>query len=71
MLAPFAVKLALLPAHIVTELTVTGGNGKTVTLAIAVALHIIQLLTVPITVYEVVEDGDTVMELVVAPLLHV
>ena len=42
----------------VGELTVTTGNGLTVTVAIAVA---VQPSVVPVTVYDVVVSGDAVL----------
>lgn len=53
--APPAVNVAVAPAQIVGEVTVTVGNGFTVTNATAVLL---QPADVPVTVYEVVTDGD-------------
>jgi len=68
---PVAVNIVDDPLQIVTELTVIFGFGLTVTTPIAEALHLIQFFTTPVTVYEVVVDGDTLIELVVAPLLQV
>ena len=76
MLAPFAVKVAVLPEQILGEFTVMFGSGVTVTVATAVAEH---PLAVPVTVYVVVlvnagvVTGDVaasppVQEYVVAPV---
>ena len=45
------------------------GVGFTITVTFCGALT--QPLVVPVTAYVVVPPGDTVIELVVAPLLHV
>ena len=56
MLAPFAVSVADCPVQIAAGgVTVTTGNGFTVTVTCAVAEH--PLASAPVTVYVVVEDG--------------
>lgn len=44
------------------------GVGFTFTVKVCPSLH---PFVVPVTVYMVVEEGNTVIELVVAPLLHI
>ena len=66
--APFAVKFAVAPSQIVGEFTVITGSGFTVTVAIAVLLQL--LTSVPVTVYDVVLVGVTVMGFIVAPVLQ-
>jgi hypothetical protein len=60
-LAPLAVNTELSPLHIADGLAVaaTDGNGFTVTLTVAVPVH--PAVLVPVTVYVVVEVGDTVL----------
>jgi hypothetical protein len=55
------------PLQIVGEFTVTVGKGLTVTVATAVP---VQPVVVPVTVYDVVLVGLTVIGLVVCPLLQ-
>jgi hypothetical protein len=64
---PVAVNIASDPEQIVGELTAIVGNGFTVTVATAVAEHPV---VVPVTVYEVVLVGVTVIGFEVEPLLH-
>jgi hypothetical protein len=59
--------MASLPAQIVGEFTAMVGKGFTVTVATAVAEHPV---VVPVTVYEVVEVGVTVIGLEVDPFDH-
>jgi len=69
--APLAVKLAVVDGQIVGELTVTVGNGFTVTVATAVP---VQPDVVPVTVYVVVVPGVALAVFVpvdVAPALQV
>ena len=47
-LAPLAVKVAVLPAHIVAEFTLVIGNGFTVTVDVVAFLQLFAL--VPVTV---------------------
>ena len=60
--APLAVNTDVAPLHIAAGLAeaVTVGNGLTVTLTVAVPEH---PALVPVTVYVVVLDGVTVIEL--------
>ena len=61
MFAPFAVSVTEPPLHTAAGvLTVTTGSGLMVTVTCAVAVH--PLASVPVTVYEVVEDGFAVTE---------
>jgi hypothetical protein len=53
--------------HIVDELTAIEGRGLTVTVATALEEHPNE---VPVTVYEVVVSGVTVVGFVVAPVFH-
>ena len=55
--APFGIRVAVWPSQMVGELTVTTGNGFTVTVATAVD---VQPSVVPVTVYDVVVSGDAV-----------
>ena len=59
------------PAQMVAGVANTDivGVGFTITVTFCGALT--QPLVVPVTAYVVVPPGDTVIELVVAPLLHV
>jgi hypothetical protein len=66
--APLAIRVAEEPLQITGEFTVTAGPGFTVTVETAVEE---QPLLVPVTVYVVVEDGETLMGFVVAPVDHV
>ena len=68
---PPAVRLAVWPAQIDGELTVTAGNAFTVTVETAV---LEQPDAVPVTVYDVVDAGDASAVLVpvtVVPLVQV
>jgi hypothetical protein len=65
--APSAVNVASSPEHIVGELTVTVNEELTVTVATAVAVI---PLSIEVTVYEVVADGETEIEFVVSPVFH-
>ena len=56
--APFGIRVAVCPSQMVGELTVTTGNGFTVTVATAVD---VQPSVVPVTVYDVVVSGDAVL----------
>ena len=67
--APLAVKMAVEPAHIAGEFTLTDNAELTVTVATAVLL---QLPDVPVTVYVVVEDKTGVVAgLPESPPVHV
>ena len=57
------------PEQIASEFTVMLGFGLILTLATAVFEH--PDAVVPITVYDVGEVGETIIGLVVEPLLHV
>jgi len=63
--APAAVNVAASPGQIVGELTVVTGRGLTVTVAIAVDVHPKE---VPVTVYDVVVAGVTLIGFVTAPV---
>ena len=75
---PLAVRTAVAPAHMIPSLLVVpevsatkiaaAGNGLTVMVVLAVAVHPFALVTV--TVYVVVPAGVTVIAEVVAPVLH-
>jgi hypothetical protein len=67
LLAPLvAVNIAEPPAQIVGEFTVTLGNGLTVTVPLLLLAQLV-VPSVTVTVYVVVEAGETVMLAVVAP----
>ena len=65
---PLAVNVADAPEHIVVEFTVMIGFGPIVTVATAVLTQ--PAASVPVTVYDVVEIGVTVIGLLLAPVLH-
>ena len=65
---PLAVNVALPPGQIVGEFTVIVAGGPIVTVATAVPVQ--PAASVPVTVYDVVAAGVTVIGLVVAPVLH-
>lgn len=67
-MAPVAVNVAVCPAQIAGELTVTVGVAFTVTVAVFIAE---QVPFDPVTVYTVVEGGETLVVDVFAPVLHV
>jgi hypothetical protein len=67
-LPPLAVKTASAPEQIVGEFTEITGSGFTVTVATAVPVQ--PVASVPVTVYEVVERGVTVIGLVEDPFDH-
>jgi hypothetical protein len=52
--------------QIAAELTLTVGSGLTVTMPLPVLAQVV-VPSVTVTVYVVVESGDTVMDAVVAP----
>lgn len=62
---PDAVNVAVCPEQMVSEFTVITGSGFTVTVEIAVPE---QPAVVPVTVYEVVAEGVSVIGFVVAPV---
>ena len=62
--APLAVNVAVCPLQIVGELTITVGNGFTVTIPLFVTLH---PANVYVTEYVVVEPGLTEIVEVVCP----
>jgi hypothetical protein len=64
---PAPVKVALAPAQMVGELTVTVGDGFTVTEETAV---FVQPPVVPETVYVVDTTGETLIGFVLAPVLQ-
>jgi len=68
--APLAVSTEVAPLHIAAGLAValTDGNGFTVTLTVAVAVH--PAVVVPVTEYVVVELGVTVMLAVLPPVFQ-
>jgi hypothetical protein len=63
--APEAVRVAVWPEHIEGELTVTVIELPTVTVATAVPVHPEE---VPVTVYDVVVAGETVIDPPEAPV---
>ena len=65
--APAAVNVAASPGQIVGELTVVTGIGLTVTVATAVDVHPKEF---PVTVYDVVVKGESVIGFIVAPVDH-
>jgi hypothetical protein len=65
--APAAVKVAVCVGQIVGELTVVTGRGFTVTVDIADEVHPKE---VPVTVYDVVAAGVTLIGFVTAPVDH-
>jgi hypothetical protein len=65
--APAAIKLAVNVGQIAGELTVVTGIGLTVTVATAVEVHPKE---VPVTVYDVVVKGESVIGFIVAPVDH-
>jgi hypothetical protein len=67
-LPPLAVKIASAPEQTVGELTEIIGSGFMVTVATAVPVQ--PAAFVPVTVYEVVERGVTVIGLELAPVFH-
>ena len=67
--APPAVSTVGEPEQTVALLTVTVGDGFTVTVTMPVLLH--PAAEVPVTVYEVFVTGETLMVLVVGPVFHV
>ena len=67
MVPPEAVSVAICPAQIVGLFTVIVGIGLTVTTEVVEPVH---PDVVPDTVYVVVDPGETLMGLVVAPVFH-
>jgi hypothetical protein len=65
--APDAIRLAVNVGQIAGELTVVTGRGLTVTVATAVDVHPKE---VPVTVYDVVVKGESVIGFVIAPVDH-
>jgi hypothetical protein len=65
--APAAIKLAVNVGQIAGELTVVTGRGFTVTVDIADEVHPKE---VPVTVYDVVAAGVTLIGFVTAPVDH-
>jgi hypothetical protein len=61
-----AVSVVEPPGQIAAELTLTVGSGLTVTMPLPVLTQVV-VPSVTVTVYVVVESGDTVMDAVVAP----
>ncbi len=66
--APFAINVAVLFAQMLGEFTVIDGNALTTTVAIVDPLHV---ELVPVTENAEVDPGDIIIELPMAPLLHV
>ena len=64
---PLPVMVAELPAQIVCEVTVMFGKAFTVTIGEFVPT---QPFVVPVTVYVVVVDGETVIVFVVGPVFQ-
>lgn len=67
MVAPLAVKVAVVPEQMVVELTVTVGFGVIVTVLVLTFVH---PPVVPVTVYTVVLPGVTFMLALVAPVFQ-
>jgi len=65
--APDAIRLAVNVGQIAGELTVVAGRGLTVIVATAVDVHPKE---VPVTMYDVVVKGESVIEFVTAPVDH-
>jgi hypothetical protein len=65
--APLTVSIACVPLHTVAFITLTIGIGFTVTVTVAWFVH---PGVVAVTVYVVVVEGVTVIEVPVPPLLH-
>lgn len=65
-----ACRVAVLPAQILIGLTsaMSCGNGFTLTVSVTEALQPLALVTVD--EYTLVIDGDSIIELLVAPLLQ-
>ena len=66
--APLAVMVAEVPAQVVAELAATVGVEVTVIVAV---LSLVQLLTVPLTVYVVVDPGLCEIPAELDPVFHV
>jgi hypothetical protein len=66
-LAPEAINVAVPPEQIVAEFTETFNEFPIFTFATSVPEH---PLLVPVTVYDVLFDGETIIELVVTPVLQ-
>jgi hypothetical protein len=67
---PVAVKVAVPPGQILSELTlIINVVLSVVTVTVATAVPV-QPLEVPVTVYEVVDAGETVIGLFVSPVFH-
>jgi hypothetical protein len=67
---PVAVRVAVPPGQILSELTlIINEEVSEVTVTVAIAVPV-QPLDVPVTVYDVVEAGETVIGLVVSPVFH-
>jgi hypothetical protein len=67
--APTPVNVAVCPAQMVGELTVTTGKGFTVMVFTAVLVH--PLTLVPVTVYVVVTVGEIKIDEPMAPVFQV
>jgi hypothetical protein len=65
--APLAVSVAVPPRQIVAELTVMFSEEPIFTVAVAIPE---QLPFIPVTVYDVVVDGETLIDFVVSPVLQ-
>jgi hypothetical protein len=64
---PLTLSVAVPPGQIISEFTLMIKDELTVTVATAVPVH---PLLVPVTVYEVVLVGETVIGLVVSPVFQ-
>ena len=64
MVAPAAANVVDCPMHIAGEFTVTTGKGFTITVLVTVFVQPVNVV-VPVTVYDVVTVGFTIMELAV------
>jgi hypothetical protein len=65
--APVAVNVTFEPGVIVGELTLIDRVDPTVTFATAV---LVEPLSVAVTVYDVLDDGETEIDEVVSPVFH-
>jgi hypothetical protein len=66
---PLTLNVADPPGQIVEELTLIEFDAES-TVTVAIALPVQPAASVPVTVYEVVLIGETVIGLVVSPVLH-
>jgi hypothetical protein len=67
--APETVNVADPPGQIVSEFTLIDEDDEVSTVTVATAVPV-QPFEVPVTVYDVVEVGETVIGFVVSPVFH-